>query len=130
MLSTGFQLASAGAACGITGSRIFKSDHPAYPTTTGDGGAVPLIFVVGVLGIIPVIVGLCSLGKYFTRCANRGHERRFCRYTSICTDTIFLFLVGAALAVSKDHTLPQIITPFLLLFYDEADPCGVPGGGR
>lgn len=65
-----------------------------------------IIFVVGVLVVIPVVVGFCSFCSCFTRCANKGHKRRFCRYTAPCTDAVYLVLAIVALVVSKEtHSL-------------------------
>lgn len=126
MLNTAFQLIFAFFASFITALRIFTSDPQAYPTATGDGVWLHFIFVVGVLGVIAALVGLLSLTNFFTKCANKGHKRRFCRNTSTYIDAIFIALALIAFIVSKD-TLSHIITPFFLLFHDEADPSGGPG---
>lgn len=104
MLSTGFQFLVTAAAAGIMGRCIFSHPKPAYPPKArGDGGAVPFLFTVGVLGAITAFIGGLSACNRFNRLANQGSKRRFFRYTSPCVDVIFAILAGGALAVSR-HT--------------------------
>lgn len=118
MLSTGFQFVFTAAAAGIMGRRIFSPPNPAYPpNATGDGGAVPFLFTVGVLGAITAFIGGLSACNCFNRLANKGSKRRFFRYTSPCVDAIFFMLAVGALVVSRETPtlgLP-LRSPFLLM---------------
>lgn len=104
MLSTEIQLVFTIPAAVLTGRFTFNSPAPEYPpTATGDHGAVAFLFTVVVLGAIDILIGFISVRNFFDKLAEKGHKRRFLRYTSFYVDVIYMGFVAGSLAVSRDN---------------------------
>jgi len=102
-----------GTAFGTTAARLVKPPVPVYPPGgTGDHGTLPFMIVAGILGIVSVVFGLFSQCDCFNKIAEKGHKRRFFRYTSLCLDFIYAAIAGGAMAVSKRHLVVWDSTHF------------------
>lgn len=103
MLSTEFQLIFVAVTAFLMAKGIWNPPTPTYPPAApGDHGTVPFMFVVAALGGITAVAGLASTFGFFNWVVGNGRKCRFFRYTSPCTDLIFIGLAVGAIVVSRD----------------------------